>query len=54
MNEPGDIPDYEPFKVTCARCGAVGLCTEFCVEEGDEWECPPCNARENAREQAAI
>jgi CheY-like chemotaxis protein len=40
------------YDVTCARCGKVGLTIDMCVEEGDEWECPPCNARENARERA--
>lgn len=32
-------PDYE---VTCARCGRIGLASVFLIEEGDEWECPPC------------
>ena len=40
-----------PWEVTCARCGKVGLSSEFEVEEGDEWECRPCNERENARER---
>jgi len=43
-----------PWEVTCARCGKVGLSSEFEVEEGDEWECRTCNDRENAREAAAI
>ena len=45
---PDDAWDYE---VTCARCGKVGMASEFEPEEGDEWECRPCNARENARER---
>lgn len=44
----------EPYDVTCARCGKAGLSSEFIVEEGDEWECPPCYDRENAREAALI
>ncbi len=43
-----------PYPVTCARCGAAGTSATFCIEEGDEWECPPCNARENARERAEV
>ncbi len=43
---------FEPYDVTCARCGKVGPCTEFVAEEGDEWECKECNERENAREAA--
>lgn len=53
MNFEPDVPDdYVTYEVTCARCGKVGLNTWYCIEEGDEWECPPCNARENARERA--
>ena len=44
----------EPYDVTCARCGKTGLSSEFIVEEGDEWECPPCYDREDAREAALI
>lgn len=40
-----------PYEVTCARCGKAGTSAEFVIEEGDEWECPACNARENARER---
>jgi len=47
-----DLPPMEPYAVTCARCGKEGDCDTFIAEEGDEWECPPCNARENARERA--
>lgn len=42
------------YEVKCARCGKVGLTIDMCIEEGDEWECPPCNERENARERAEI
>lgn len=42
--------DHECCEVTCARCGAKGLDKNFVMEEGDEWECPPCNARCNAEE----
>lgn len=45
---------YGHYSVTCARCGAGGTSTTFIVEEGDEWECPPCNARETARERAEL
>jgi hypothetical protein len=42
------------YDVTCARCGKVGLTCDMYIEEGDEWECPPCNDRENARERREI
>lgn len=45
---------HEPYDVTCARCGTVLPCTEACAEEGDEWECQPCNERENARERREL
>jgi hypothetical protein len=32
----------EDWEVTCARCGKIGMASEYMVEEGDEWECPPC------------
>lgn len=35
--------------VTCARCGIAGTSETFIVEEGDEWECPPCWEREERR-----
>lgn len=57
MTDPGWLvinADWEPFDVTCARCGKVLPVTEAIVEEGDEWECPPCNERENARERAEL
>lgn len=37
--------------VTCARCGHQDCCLNMIMEEGDEWECPECNERENARER---
>lgn len=45
--------DFEPYKVNCARCGKEGMCTEFMVEEGDEWECPECWERCEAAERTA-
>ena len=39
------------FPVTCDRCGKKGCSNSMVMEEGDEWECPPCNERENRREQ---
>lgn len=45
----GFYPDYE---VTCARCGKVGMASKFMIEEGDEWECPPCWERCEAKERA--
>lgn len=48
-----DDEAFEPYEVTCDRCGAVGLCTEFIPEEGDEWECPVCNERCNDAEREA-
>ena len=37
--------------VECARCGDRVLYADAVVEEGDEWECFPCNDRENERER---
>jgi DNA-directed RNA polymerase subunit RPC12/RpoP len=37
----GDL-DHECYEVKCARCGKDGWSNEFYIEEGDEWECPPC------------
>lgn len=45
---------YQPYNVTCARCRTILPCDEAVPEEGDEWECFPCNERENAREKAAL
>ena len=52
--EDGLEEDFEPYEVTCARCGKVLPCTEAIVEEGDEWECPPCWERCEAKERAAV
>lgn len=41
--------ESDPYPVTCARCGKVGTSATFEIEEGDEWECPPCWEREEAR-----
>jgi hypothetical protein len=43
--------DHECDEVVCARCGKKGWSNEFCMEEGDEWECPPCNAKWNEIER---
>lgn len=43
--------DDDCYEVSCARCSADGCCQSFVPEEGDEWECPRCNERENARER---
>jgi len=60
MSVPFDPSEYvgadlEPWNVTCARCGATGTTETFILEEGDEWECPPCWKRceaESYREAA--
>jgi hypothetical protein len=59
-SEPSPTPpsDYDeggefiPYDVTCARCGRVGPCHLFIIEEGDEWECPECWERCNREEHA--
>lgn len=38
----------------CARCGVEFRWHQMVAEEGDEWECYPCNDRENDRERAAL
>lgn len=43
-------PDYE---VTCARCGHTLMASKATPEEGDEWECLPCNDMHNRLEKAA-
>lgn len=43
------LPPSEPYFVTCDRCGKIVSCDEAVAEEGDEWECFPCNDRENAK-----
>lgn len=43
--------EFEPYDVTCARCGKVLSCNDAIPEEGDEWECGPCWDRCNAEEQ---
>lgn len=47
--EPDD--EHDPYLVTCARCGKVGTSATFELEEGDEWECPPCWEEQEARER---
>lgn len=49
-----DLDWFEPYDVTCARCGKILPCYQAVAEEGDEWECFACNERENARERAAL
>lgn len=44
--------DHECYEVQCARCKSIGWSNEFVPEEGDEWECPPCNDKHNALERA--
>lgn len=39
-------------KQKCARCGEEFRWHLMVPEEGDEWECLPCNDRENERERA--
>lgn len=43
----------KPYEVTCARCGKVGMSNVFEIEEGNEWECPPCWDRCEAQEKAS-
>ena len=38
----------------CARCKQKFRLHNMVPEEGNEWECMPCNERENARERAAL
>lgn len=33
----------EDYEVVCARCGKKLMASAARIEEGDEWECPPCN-----------
>ena len=42
------------WQVTCDLCGKAGCSNTMIQEEGDEWECPPCNERENERERAGV
>lgn len=53
-NEFDDWLDSLPpmtYDVTCARCGKVLSCSDAVAEEGDEWECFPCNDRANEIEK---
>lgn len=45
------IIKFEPYDVTCARCGKVLSCVDAIAEEGDEWECAACWERCNAEER---
>lgn len=38
----------------CARCKGQFRLHRMVPEEGNEWECWPCNERENERERAAL
>lgn len=41
--------------VKCARgCATEGPMCAMVAEEGNEWECPACNERENARERQQL
>jgi hypothetical protein len=40
---PNDLPPDSPWNVTCARCGHTVSTDHATPEEGDEWECLPCN-----------
>lgn len=54
MNEDEEwlSADSLPYDVQCARCGKILSCVDAFVEEGDEWECEPCNTRCNEEERA--
>jgi hypothetical protein len=45
-----ELDEASPF-MPCARCGLPTRLYKLVAEEGDEWECFPCNDRENIREQ---
>ena len=36
----GASADFEPYDVTCARCGKVLSCLDAFIEESDEWGVP--------------
>lgn len=44
---PDDLPPVEPWDVTCVRCGHTVSTDRATPEEGDEWECLPCNTAWN-------
>lgn len=48
------VEQCPPYEVTCARCGKIGDCYSFVIEEGDEWECVPCWERCNKAERESI
>jgi formylmethanofuran dehydrogenase subunit E len=37
----------DDYTVTCARCGHDLHVSQAAAEEGDEWECLPCNKAHN-------
>jgi hypothetical protein len=45
-----ELDEASPF-MQCARCGKPTRMHKLVAEEGDEWECFPCNDRENKRER---
>lgn len=49
-----DCADVMDYPVLCARCGEEGTAFTFVMEEGDEWECVPCNKRCNEQERQCI
>lgn len=48
------LDEWEDYDVTCARCGLKLKASEAVAEEGDEWECVPCNIEHDAKERAVL
>lgn len=46
-----ELDEASPMRV-CARCGKQDRTHRMMIEEGDEWECPPCWERCEAQERA--
>jgi hypothetical protein len=46
-----ELDEASPF-MQCARCGKPTRVHKLVAEEWDEWECYPCNDRENKRERS--
>jgi hypothetical protein len=44
-----ELDEASPF-IQCDRCGTPTRMHKLVAEEWDEWECYPCNDRENKRE----
>jgi hypothetical protein len=49
--QEGYDPDgcFSSYPVQCARCRRILDAYDAFLEEGDEWECEPCNIRCDAR-----